>query len=163
MALFGPTIDPGAIQIFRLEESEILGCAAPRPFTLDGYEWATAEHYYQAMKYPERPRFMDILKAPTVTLARKHGRGWLKRKRADWPQVRTVVMTRALYTQCHTYPEFAAALLATGDKPIVEIAQYDYFWGVGRDQRGENQYGKILMKLRDKLRNEKQEDQCEEL
>jgi hypothetical protein len=63
-------------------------------------------------------------------------------------------MTRALYTQCHAYPDFAAALLATGDRPIVETAQYDYFWGVGRDQRGENHYGKVLMKLRDKLRAE---------
>jgi hypothetical protein len=159
MALFTPLIDPDAVQIFRLEASEVLGCAAPRPFSLDGYDWPTAEHYYQAMKYPERPRFHDILKAPTVELARKHGRGWLKRKRADWSKVRTVVMTRALYTQCHAYPEFAAALLATSDKPIVEIAQYDYFWGVGRDQRGENQYGKILVKLREKLRNEL----CEEL
>lgn len=152
MSFLSPLIAPDAVQIFRLTETEALGCAMPRPFDLDGHRWPTAEHYYQAMKYPDRPRFNDILQAPTVALARKHGRGWLKRKRSDWPQVRTTVMTRALYTQAQIYPDFAEALLATGDRSIVEISQYDYFWGVGRDQRGDNHYGKILMKLRDKLR-----------
>lgn len=155
MALFTPIIDPNAIKLVRLSADEPLGCTAPRPFTLDDHQWPTAEHYYQAMKYPGRPRFDDIRQASSVELARKLGRGWLKRKRDDWAKVRTVVMTRALYTQCHANPDFAAALLATGDKPLVEVSQYDYFWGIGRDQRGENHYGKILTKLRDKLREER--------
>jgi len=62
-----------------------------------------------------------------------------------------VVMTRAIYTQCQMYPEFSEALLATGDKKIVDVSQYDYFWGLGRDLRGENQYGKMLMAVREKI------------
>ncbi|MCH8551659.1 MAG: NADAR family protein [Natronospirillum sp.] len=139
------------VQVWRLDPDDPLGCAALRPFELDGYEWPTAEHYYQAMKYPDRPRFQAILDAPDVATARKLGRGWLKRPRADWKQVRTVVMTRALYTQSHTYPDFSEALLATGDQSIHEMSQYDYFWGRGRDHRGHNHYGRVLMDIRRKL------------
>ena len=31
---------------------------------------------------------------------------------------------------------------------------YDYYWGVGRDGRGHNVFGKVLMAVRDKLMQE---------
>jgi predicted NAD-dependent protein-ADP-ribosyltransferase YbiA (DUF1768 family) len=31
---------------------------------------------------------------------------------------------------------------------------YDYYWGVGRDGRGYNVFGKVLMAVRDKLMEE---------
>jgi predicted NAD-dependent protein-ADP-ribosyltransferase YbiA (DUF1768 family) len=40
---------------------------------------------------------------------------------------------------------------------LVESSNYDYFWGCGRDRRGENMYGKVLMNVREKLREELQE------
>ena len=48
----------------------------------------------------------------------------------------------------------AEALLATGDTHLIENNNYDYFWGCGRDRRGENMYGKVLMNVREKLREE---------
>lgn len=146
--------DPNTHHIHRLEPGEVLGSAIERPFELDGHRWLTAEHYYQAMKYPDRPRFQEILKAPDAATARKVGRGWLKRPRSDWKKLRVIFMKRALYTQARTHPEFAQALLDTGDNPIEEMAQYDYFWGRGRDQRGENQFGHALMDVRQQLRDE---------
>ena len=38
---------------------------------------------------------------------------------------------------------------------IVESSLYDHYWGCGRDQRGHNYYGKMLMDVRDKLRAER--------
>lgn len=155
MGLFESTDNENAIQVSRLQPDEILGCAIPRQFLLDGHPWPTAEHYYQAMKYPGRALADSIRTAETVELARKRGRGWFKRPRKDWDKVRIAAMTRAIYTQCHTWPEFAEALLATGEAPIIEVSLYDYFWGVGRDHRGENRYGKLLMDVREKLRQER--------
>ncbi|TGG91765.1 NADAR family protein [Natronospirillum operosum] len=153
MPLFeSPEPEHTFVQVWRLDPEDPLGCTGSRPFELDGYEWPTAEHYYQAMKYPGRPRFQDILQAPDAKAARKIGRGWLKRPRPDWKQVRLVMMTRALYIQLQQYGDFTTALLDTGDKPIREMSQYDYFWGRGRDQRGHNHYGRILMDVRRKLR-----------
>jgi hypothetical protein len=60
-------------------------------------------------------------------------------------------MTRAVYTKCKTHAEIAALLLSTGSNRLVENSQYDYFWGCGRDRRGTNSYGQVLMNVRDKL------------
>jgi len=43
------------------------------------------------------------------------------------------------------------ALLDTQEEQLVENSQYDYFWGCGRDRRGDNHYGKVLMGIRSKL------------
>jgi ribA/ribD-fused uncharacterized protein len=64
-------------------------------------------------------------------------------------------MTRGIYIKCRTHKEAADALLETGDQKIVESSQYDYYWGCGRDGRGHNTYGRVLMAVRDKLREER--------
>ena len=63
-------------------------------------------------------------------------------------------MTRGIYIKCRTHAEVAERLLSTGDRRLVEGSAYDYFWGCGRDRRGYNNYGRILMSVRDKLRVE---------
>jgi ribA/ribD-fused uncharacterized protein len=78
-----------------------------------------------------------------------------KRVRRDWKMVRQVMMTRAAYTKCRSHQAVADLLLSTGNKHIVESSLYDYYWGVGRDGRGENVYGKVLMGVRDKLIQER--------
>ncbi len=74
--------------------------------------------------------------------------------RKDWSKVRRVIMTRGIYTKCRTHPDVAQRLLATGDAQLVETTQYDYFWGSGRDRRGSNAYGAVLMDVRKKLQEE---------
>jgi ribA/ribD-fused uncharacterized protein len=74
--------------------------------------------------------------------------------RKDWSKVREVMMTRAVYIKCRTHESVTDALLATGDQAIAENSQYDYFWGCGRDGRGENAFGRVLMSVRDKLKEE---------
>jgi diaminohydroxyphosphoribosylaminopyrimidine deaminase/5-amino-6-(5-phosphoribosylamino)uracil reductase len=44
-------------------------------------------------------------------------------------------------------------LLATGNAELIEDSDKDAFWGWGADRKGENQLGKALERLRDKLRN----------
>jgi len=65
-------------------------------------------------------------------------------------------MTRAVYTRARTHENIADMLLETGDKTIVEKSLYDYFWGCGRDGRGLNKYGQVLMNVRAKLLAERQ-------
>jgi predicted NAD-dependent protein-ADP-ribosyltransferase YbiA (DUF1768 family) len=54
--------------------------------------------------------------------------------------------------KAQVHEDVLATLLATGDRQIVETSQYDYFWGCGRDTRGYNHYGQILMDVRGRLR-----------
>ncbi len=146
------TTPEDVVYLSRHDPSHPLASYAPKRFELDGAEWPTAEHYFQAMQF-EDPRLREtIRRAPhpkdAEQLAKKHKRALRK----DWKAVRQTLMTRALYTVCRTHPDVADALLATGGRRIVENTQFDYFWGCGRDGRGENAYGQLLMAVRDKLR-----------
>ena len=152
--MFTSSFPEDALLVTRLDPEDAFGSMIVRPFELEGMQWVTAEHYYQAMKYPDQARFQAIVAAPDAATARKLGVGCLKRKRRDWQSVRQVVMTRALYTQARTHEDFATRLLDTSDQPIFNKQQYDYYWGLGRDHRGNNHYGEVLMRVRQKLREE---------
>ena len=50
------------------------------------------------------------------------------------------------------HPYIQKKLLETGDLLIVEDLPKDSFWGWGPNRDGENQLGKIWMRLRDELK-----------
>lgn len=45
-------------------------------------------------------------------------------------------------------------ILDTGDEEIVEETVKENYWGCGPNKDGQNNYGKILVKVREKLRKE---------
>ena len=123
-------------------------------FELDGSVWPSVEHYYQGMKFEEDELRESVRAADHPEKAKQLAKDHKKAIRKDWQQVREVMMTRAVYIKCRTHKAAAAALLATGNQQIIETSQYDYYWGCGRDGRGHNTYGKVLMAVRDKLKEE---------
>ena len=148
------SIDENVICITRNNTEHSLSSFSLFEFELEGLTWPSVEHYFQAMKFSAGDYQTLIREADTAKKAQKLGRTRFKKVRADWKDVREVIMTRGVYTQCRTHTELAEWLLNTGDQALVDNTQYDYFWGCGRDRRGENAYGKVLMKVRDKLREE---------
>jgi ribA/ribD-fused uncharacterized protein len=148
--------DQQALYFSRTDVDQTFSTYAAYPFNLDENVWPTAEHYYQAMKFTDPAYQEKIRLAATPAQARKLGRTRLKRIRSDWAKVKIAYMTRAIYTRCKTYPE-QASLLSQSEVKLVENSQYDYFWGCGRDRRGNNHYGQVLMNIRDKLRQQSQQ------
>lgn len=146
-----PTTFDNALCFSRFDTSHWLAPMSNHPIDLDGRRWASAEHYYQANKFTGSYG-EQIANAPSPIDAHKLGNRWWKRKRADFRQVRPVLMTRALYIKARTYPELQTLLLETGTRLLAETSQYDHYWGIGRDQRGTNQLGKIWMDIRKKLK-----------
>jgi len=151
MPLFQSNLPDDAVFLSRSDDTQLLGTFIPYSFELDNALWPTVEHYYQGLKFNCKDKQALIRLATSPAKARKMGRKRHKSFRKDWQQVREIVMTRAIYIRCRTYPILAEALIETGERMLVENSNYDYHWGTGRDRRGNNAYGKVLMNIRSKL------------
>lgn len=153
MSLFN-VIPPDAIFINREDPTDPLASYSKHGFDLDGFHWQSVEHYFQGMKFAQSGLQEKIRQASHPRLAARIARRNFWKVRKDWNRVQRVVMTRGTYIKCRTHPDVAEALLSTGEKMIVEGSLYDHYWGCGRDQRGHNYYGKMLMDVRNRLLEE---------
>lgn len=143
--------------VTRNDESNPLSSYAVYAFELDGFEWPTVEHYYQAMKFEDEGYREKIRQAKSAKEATKLGHSFWQKRRKDWKKTSITYMTRGTYIKCRTHPHIGEMLLGSGDLDIAELSMYDYFWGSGRDMRGSNEFGKLLMGIRNKLGLELQE------
>ena len=139
------------VYVSRQDVTDPLSSYSKFGFFLDDADWPSAEHYYQAMKFDDAAIREQIRQAPHPMEAAKLAKQYKKHTRKDWDKVKATVMTRGTYTKCRSHEEVARALRKTADKNIVENSLYDYYWGCGRDGRGENRYGRILMDIRAKF------------
>lgn len=153
MGIF-PDLDEDTLFLSRANPDENLGTFSEHSFVLEDREWPSVEHYFQAMKFSNESYQEKIRQAQHPKVARKLGRTRLKRIRSDWAEVKEVIMTRGVYIKCRTHQNVADELIASAPNKIMENSQYDYYWGCGRDRRGHNHYGKILMAVRNKLLSE---------
>jgi ribA/ribD-fused uncharacterized protein len=142
------------LTLTRNDPNHLLSSYSKHAFELDGFEWPSVEHYYQAMKYGDADYREQIRQAPHTADAAKLGKSKKHGKRKDWDKVKVTFMTRGMYIKCRSHDEVAQMLLDSENVEIAEVSQYDYFWGIGRDLRGDNAFGKMLMGIRDKLREE---------
>lgn len=130
---------------------------SPHPIQLDGTNWQTVEHYYQAHKYvttPNQEIVNQIQQAPTPEAAATLGRDRTLQLRLDWDIVKRDIMWRGVWTKFVTHRDIRTILLATNEEIIVEDSPRDCYWGCGQDGTGRNELGKILMEVRTKLRHQ---------
>lgn len=120
------------------------------PFTLDGEEWTSVEHYFQTQKFPYDAAYRSrIRSASTAAYAKRLGSTRTVPIRADWDEVRVDIMRRAISAKFEN-KDLQRALLDTGNSRLVENSNRDLFWGE-RQGRGHNKLGELLMELRAKL------------
>ena len=155
MSLFS-AVPEDALYLDRKDPLNLLGTCSRHAIELDGFTWPSVEHYFQGMKFKQQTLKTRISQAPRPAAAARIARKNILRRRRDWKAVCRTVMTRGMYTKCKTWPEVAEALLATGERLLVDNDLYDNYWGCGRDQQGHNYYGHVLMNIRNKLRDEHQ-------
>jgi ribA/ribD-fused uncharacterized protein len=144
--------------IYFYKVNEPYGCFSnfsPHGIDLQGIHWATVEHYYQAQKFvgtTDAALIPVIHAVQTPEQAAALGRDRTRQVRSDWEQVKTAVMREAVLKKFLTHTDIQAILISTGDQLIVENSPKDYFWGCGRDKTGNNHLGKILMSVRQEIR-----------
>lgn len=134
-----------------IDEYEFLSNFYPSPiYDDDGREYPTVEHYFQAMKTFNSQKRELIRLAESPGKAKRIGR--LVQLREDWEDRKLDIMEKALI-QKFQIPELREKLLATGDEELVEGNFWnDTFWGVCKE-KGENHLGKLLMDIREKIRD----------
>lgn len=130
---------------------------APYGFTLDGVYWSTSEHFFQAQKFEGTEYAKTIRQAKSPKMAADMGRSREHPLCKDWETVKENVMRRALIQKFTEHQDLRQLLLDTDDQEIVENSPIDYYWGCGQDGTGKNMLGKILMEVRDILRQRSQE------
>lgn len=123
---------------------------------LDGYWWMTSEHYFQAQKFANTdPAWVEqIRQSKSPKDAANMGRSRRHPLRSDWENVKDDIMRKAVLRKFKTHAQPKQILLTTGDELIVENAPGDYYWGCGKNGSGQNKLGKILMEIRNILREE---------
>ena len=76
------------------------------------------------------------------------------KQRKDWNDVKVGIMEELLRLKIEQNPYVKKKLLQTEDYLIVEDSPKDSFWGWGPNRDGNNQLGKLWMKLREELKKE---------
>ena len=140
-----------ALRFSRFDEQHLLSTCA-RPLELENEQWRTAEHYVHTMLAGTPGLANRIRAAESGYAAYKLAKPWYRRKIKGWKSQRRLYMTRAVYTLVQMYSDIHHYVLDSGEQMIVETSQYDHYWGIGRDLRGENMLGKVWMDVRQRLR-----------
>ena len=131
---------------------------APYRIEVNGLEFLTTEHYFQANKFmPLRPDLHEQVRhttTPREAFMRARDPSFAPHVRTDWPKVKEEVMLTALrakFSLSHPDNNLAKQLLETGDARLVEHTTNDKYWGDGGDGSGRNRLGDLLMQVRAEL------------
>lgn len=122
-------------------------------FNIDEIIYRTIEHYFQSQKFflSDIEYAYKIINAETSKKAKSLGRGNSKNFRKDWEANKVDIMYEGLKAKFNQNKELKQLLLSTKDKELIENNRGDSFWGCGRNGKGKNMQGKLLMKLREEL------------
>lgn len=122
------------------------------PVEFEGFEYPTLEHAFHAAKSSDPDYRRQIQSAVTPARAKAFGRTGCKLP-VRWNTIRLDVMDKLVRQKFRFGTDMATRLLATQDAYLEEGNTWnDTFWGVCRGE-GENQLGRILMRVRDELRS----------
>lgn len=135
---------------------------AEYPIEIEGVQYPTVEHYYQAMKakeFGDEEAQKKILDSRTPKVAKALGRKVKNFMKEVWDDKKRDIMTRAVRAKFVQHPELQKQLIDTGTRQIGKADPRNTFWGIGTGVasekskepskwRGRNELGKLLMAFR---------------
>lgn len=133
----------------------------PAPITINtgikgvGNQWYTSEHYYQSQKYTNSPDIMiSIQKDLTPRKAVEFAQIASGPADCDWRGRNLWVMYRALAAKFSQHKKLRDLLLGTGNAVLIfDAGANDLYFGAGANYAEENYLGRLLMMIRDDIRD----------
>lgn len=148
------------------------------PLLYDNKQYKTSEHLYHASKYLHDDenhinlKYADIIrtsKTPYMAkiLANKmimYQYPWQKKlneiimnytntsQNENWEEQKIATMYNILIIKFTQDLHCKKVLLSTGNKYLIENSKRDSFWGIGKDGKGKNMLGELLVKVREDIR-----------
>lgn len=121
----------------------------------NGYLFASVEEAYQAASFmgSDEELVEKIKKSHSADEAQRISYANRDKRREDWDDVKISIMEELLRLKIEQNPYVKKKLLQTEDYMIVEDSPKDDFWGWGPNRNGQNNLGKLWMKLREELKN----------
>ena len=121
----------------------------------NGYLFSSVEEAYQAASFmgSDEELVEKIKKSHFADEAQRIAYANRDKRREDWDDVKISIMEELLRLKIEQNPYVKKKLLQTGDYMIVEDSPKDDFWGWGPNRNGQNNLGKLWMKLREELKN----------
>ncbi|MGE0710142.1 MAG: NADAR family protein [Planctomycetota bacterium] len=135
-------------------------------FEVEGVRYGCAEQFMMAEKarlFADQETLARILATASPKQQKALGRQVQGYENGAWEAARLDVVVRGNRAKFSQNAEMRAALLATGDKTLVEASPYDRIWGIGlraddpraldpSTWRGQNLLGQALELVRAELR-----------
>ena len=128
----------------------------PAVIKIDGKDWPSSEHYFQAQKFIGTPyvEYIRKLQSPRMAFEFTRDQNVHHWARYDWDKIKIRVMYKALIAKFLQHGTLKDQLLGTNDRDLIEHTPYDTFWGNGGNDTGKNMLGRLLVILRSELRGE---------
>ncbi len=127
---------------------------APYGFYKDGIYYKTVEHYYQSEKFDDEQIRTKIINCDTPKEASLIGRDRTNKRKEHFKDIKQDVMLIGVLEKFRQNKEILYKLIETRNEPIVEKTIDEYYWGIGKDNSGQNNFGKILCHARHLLKQE---------
>ena len=131
---------------------DVLNNFSANAVEIDGVIYPTSEHAYHAAKCTNIKGKEEILAAKSPLLVKEiSNKKYRKARHPNWDNIKLQVMESILRAKLDQHGEVRDALVKSGDEEIAENSPIDSFWGRGKNGNGENQLGKLWMKIRSEL------------
>ena len=121
----------------------------------NGYLYSSLEEAYQAASFMGSSEELveKVKKSHSADEAQRIAYANRDKQRKDWNEVKLSIMEELLRLKIEQNPYVKNKLLQPENYTIVEDSPKDSFWGWGPNRDGENQLGKLWMKLREELKS----------
>lgn len=122
-----------------------------RSLIYEGVRYNNSEAAFQAQKTLDpaiRKKFVSL----NAGAARRYGRS--VELRPDWEQVKDTIMYKIVLEKFLQNPDLRRDLVHTGNATLIETTDgwNDCYWGVANGE-GQNKLGKILMRVRNEIKD----------